>query len=51
MDLPQQVFVLKYVINLPRVEELQKISIEEKRKDNKSFLQSAKPDTGKCCIF
>ncbi len=51
MDLPQQVFVLKYVINLPRVEELQKISMEEKKKDNKPFLQAAKSGTGRCCMF
>lgn len=30
MDLPQQVFVLKYLINLPRVEELQKIHLNRK---------------------
>ncbi|MEO6229534.1 MAG: hypothetical protein ABJB11_14515 [Ferruginibacter sp.] len=30
MGLPQQVFVSKYLINLPSVEELQKIIKEEK---------------------
>jgi len=32
MDLPQQVFVSKYLINLPTEKELQKIIEEEKKK-------------------
>ena len=51
MGLPQKVFVSKYLINLPSVEELQKIIMEEKRKINKAFVRSAKSNSGRCFMF